>query len=240
MKKGLSLLELMIAVAILGILAKIGVSGYTSYVQRSNREMAKTILRQNVSRMERYYSQNGRYVTSGDAWPSNYIESKLVGTGGTVYTISFAPSSATSSYRQNFSIIATPVSGTIQATDSAGNLCINQTGTITENAAENCGIATGPSMPHENCSDVMYSTGKFSSNYGGYPLCDNANFPGGVCPVGVYYTCSAHCEGSIVLRDCSGYCNNVTVYCWFGSCSGWNCNTVTQMKCGGAGASPNC
>jgi len=240
---GFSILELMVSLAVLAILAKLGIASYTSYIQRLNRELAKDKLRQSAVKMEQYYNQNGRYLTNGDSWPANYIESRVVGNSGIVYAISFAPSSITQSnavtYRQSFMIIATPVAGTVQASDSAGNLCINQTGTITENAAANCGIATGPSIPHENCYDVMYSTGKFASNYGGYPLCDDAHYPGG-CPVGIYYTCSAHCEGSIVLRDCSGYCNNVTIYCSFGNCSGFNCNTVTKLNCGGAGASSDC
>lgn len=231
-------------VAILGVLAKIGFSGYVSYVQRSNREMAKTVLRQNVSRMERYYSQNGRYLTSSDAWPSNYIESKLVSTGGTVYTISFAPSAITSgnaaTYRQSFNILATPISGTIQATDSAGRMCITQLGIITENAPDNCGILSGPNpslctgtMPPPppavvNCANQDCSGGTVcgacSGGNAGWPY----NYGSGSCASAyIGGSCAGLCNNSIIKGACTGNCSN-SVVC--GACSG-TCTGVTKTGC---------
>ncbi len=238
--QGFTLIELLIAVVIVAVLATIAIVSYQSYIVRENRQFAEHSLTAAASKMEQYYAQNGRYTNGSGAWPSLFAES-VSGSSGTVYTLSLVPSTPNA---QNYAILATP-QGNIQGGD--GNICIDRQGNITWPASDaNCGITTtvALTMPHENCYDVMYSTGKFASNYGGYPLCDEehyppAQYPNG-CPVGVYYTCSAHCEGSIVLRDCSGYCDGVTTYCSFGHCSGVNSSSCINMNCGGAGASPDC
>ena len=49
---GFTILELMITVAIVAILATTASSLYTSYVQSSNREMAKIQLQQDAAKME--------------------------------------------------------------------------------------------------------------------------------------------------------------------------------------------
>ncbi len=239
---GFTLIELLIAVVIVAVLATVSIISYQNYIVRENRQLAEHTLTAAASKMEQYYAQNGRYTNGSGAWPSLFAES-ISGSSGIIYTLSLVPSTPNA---QSYAILATP-QGNIQGSD--GNICIDRQGNITWPASDtNCGIATAPvlTMPHENCDDVMHSTGKFTSNYGGYPLCDDthyppAQYPNG-CPVGVYYTCSANCQGSIVLRDCSGNCNGagVTVYCSFGACSGWGASSCVHMNCGGAGASPDC
>ena len=240
--RGFTLIELLIAVVIVAVLATIAIVSYQSYIVRENRQLAEHTLTAAASKMEQYYAQNGRYTNGSGAWPSLFAES-ITGSSGVVYTLSLVPSTPNA---QSYAILATP-QGNIQGSD--GNICIDRQGNITWPASDaNCGISATATltMPHENCFDVEHSTGKFTSNYGGYPLCDDthyppAQYPNG-CPVGVYYTCSANCEGSIVLRDCSGSCDGagVTVYCSFGACSGWGAASCVHMNCGGSGASPNC
>jgi type IV pilus assembly protein PilE len=60
---GFSLIELMIAVAIIGILAMIALPSYESYVQRTRRADAKTELSSLAQRLERCFSQFGTYLT---------------------------------------------------------------------------------------------------------------------------------------------------------------------------------
>ena len=62
---GFSLIELMIVVAIVGILAGIGIPAYRDHVLRSHRADAQTILLDLAARQERFIAQNpAGYATS--------------------------------------------------------------------------------------------------------------------------------------------------------------------------------
>lgn len=58
---GFTLIELMVAVAILGILASVALPSYQNYVRQSNRAIAKSLLYENAQFMERFYTQNNQY-----------------------------------------------------------------------------------------------------------------------------------------------------------------------------------
>lgn len=65
-QQGFSLIELLIAVAIIGILAAIAVPNYQDYVERTRRTDAQSALMSFSNAMERYYAQNGSYVGAAD------------------------------------------------------------------------------------------------------------------------------------------------------------------------------
>lgn len=60
-QKGFTLLELMIAVAILGILTLITYPSYKTYIRRVRLSEVKSTLLMNAQTMERYYRQKGTF-----------------------------------------------------------------------------------------------------------------------------------------------------------------------------------
>lgn len=68
-QKGFTLLELMIAVAILGILTLITYPSYKAYTRRIRLSEVKSTLLMNAQNLERYYRQKGTF--------DNYNQAKL-------------------------------------------------------------------------------------------------------------------------------------------------------------------
>jgi type IV pilus assembly protein PilE len=60
--RGFSLIELMIAVAVAGIIAAVAYPSYVSYVVRGKRTECRAALLQTMQQQERYYTQQNTYV----------------------------------------------------------------------------------------------------------------------------------------------------------------------------------
>lgn len=81
--KGFTLIELMITVAVVGILASIALPSYSKYVRRSARTEAISALNTLATDQERYKINNGRYAASlTDLNPQGFTVS---GSGATAY-----------------------------------------------------------------------------------------------------------------------------------------------------------
>lgn len=114
---GFTLIELMITVAIVGILAAIAYPSYVEYAERGRRNDAKAVLLEAAQYMERHFSQSGTYV--GATLPAAL--SKSPKEGAAWYNIT-ASGVAASTY----TLTATPKSGWTPR--KCGSLTINQLG----------------------------------------------------------------------------------------------------------------
>jgi type IV pilus assembly protein PilE len=104
-QKGFSLIELMISVAIVGILSTIAYSSYTDNINTSNRGEAMVALLVVASSQERFYTANGQYASliGADVPPARGLG--LTGLSETnLYTIAVVANPALTTY----SLTATP------------------------------------------------------------------------------------------------------------------------------------
>ena len=126
MKKtqGFTLIELMIVVAIIGILAGIALPSYQQHVIRASREAAQTELLQMAAVQEKIYLNSSSYTTV--AITAAYTGKFNGGLSANARSVDGKYDYACVCNAQDFTITATPKVGTTQAGD--GNLSINSTG----------------------------------------------------------------------------------------------------------------
>ncbi|TSE34689.1 type IV pilin protein [Tepidimonas charontis] len=123
--RGFTLIEVMIVVAIVGILTAIAYPSYQRYVLKSHRTAAQSCLTELSTWMERYYGANMTY--SGAALPALACRNDL----SSRYTFSFGSGPTATTY----TIQAVPIGS--QVPDGCGTLAINQAGVRTA-AASGC------------------------------------------------------------------------------------------------------
>ena len=128
-KSGFTLIELMIAVAIVAILASIALPAYQNSVRKSRRADAMTSLLQLQLAQEKWRANNASYSTT----LGNLGWSSSDSTDGH-YTMAIASATGT-----QFSVTATPNSGGPQASDSCGVFTITQNGPdVSTSAKRSC------------------------------------------------------------------------------------------------------
>lgn len=124
---GFSLIELMIAVAIVGILASVAFPSYQDYMRRGPRAEAQAHMMDIAGRQGQFLLDNRAYAGT--------VTTLGVTTPGTVsakYTIAIA----TGNTPPTFTVTATPTGD--QAKDKCGTLTLNSTGAKTASGTGSC------------------------------------------------------------------------------------------------------
>ena len=130
-QQGVSLLELLIVVAIVGIISAFAYPSYTQYVVATKRTVATTALLQVADRQQQFFMDNKSY--SNDMTQLGFAANPLVvaddgdpaaaGDAGAVYSISLTNVATTT-----FTITAAPLHGQLSRDTDCGNLTLNQAG----------------------------------------------------------------------------------------------------------------
>lgn len=131
--KGFTLIELMITLAIIGVLAGIAYPSYLSYVTRTSREAAKTELLELAGVQERIYLNSNAYSPNVATAYNGQATGGLGKAGGKTKDAKYNITVDITTPSQTFALTATPVSGTTQAADGA--IAINSSGVRTRNGS---------------------------------------------------------------------------------------------------------
>ena len=116
-RRGFTLVELMITVAIVAVLASIAVPSYSNYIRKGKRQAGTTCLMDARDRMEKFYQRENAYppalgtVYGGGSDTPNCPESE--------YVLSLDASGGSCTTPKCFTLRATPRAGTSQVKDGS-------------------------------------------------------------------------------------------------------------------------
>ncbi|UZE22946.1 prepilin-type N-terminal cleavage/methylation domain-containing protein [Pseudomonas sp. B21-056] len=109
--RGFTLIEIMIVIAIIGIVVTVGYPSLTEYMKKGRRAEIAGLLSEQAQILERFYSKNNVYTNATG-----------LSNGNDFYTINRTLAD------QSFTLTAVRKSGSSMATDKCGDFTINNTG----------------------------------------------------------------------------------------------------------------
>ncbi|RBL69290.1 prepilin-type N-terminal cleavage/methylation domain-containing protein [Pseudomonas sp. MWU13-2625] len=116
--RGFTLIEIMIVIAIIGIIITIAAPSYTEYLKKGRRSEVVSLLSEQAQILERFYTKNNVYTGITG-----------LSTGNDFYTITPTITD------QTFLLTATRNAGTTMATDKCGDFTLTNTGVRSMNNA---------------------------------------------------------------------------------------------------------
>jgi len=130
--KGFSLIELLTVVAIIGILAAIAIPSYDSYLRRGSRAAAQSFMMQISGKQAQYLLDARNYAVGATAVADLSLTTPTDVTPFYNVVVENAAGGAVVSVPPTFTVRATPIAGTRQATD--GVLLLTHDGAKSRNA----------------------------------------------------------------------------------------------------------
>ena len=126
---GFTLIELMITLAIVGLLAAVALPSYSSYIAKARRADARTQLVQVAQFMQRFYAANDSFSKDRAENPVfNQVPASLKQSpadGAKIYDLTFPIGTLTPT---SFEIHMVPVAGGVMGQDACGTFTLTSTG----------------------------------------------------------------------------------------------------------------
>jgi type IV pilus assembly protein PilE len=130
---GFSLIELMVVVAIVGVLATFAFGSYDSYVTRTNRAIGKSFLSQVASKQEQYFADNKQYADDmkalGYAYEKFGVDNRSNVLDPSDSTAIYVMTLTNTDGNRTYTVEAVPTNAQAGKDSECGTLSITQAGT---------------------------------------------------------------------------------------------------------------